>query len=278
MYIEKLSPDILSVLDVYISEAKFGRRYIDYDLATLAPGAVILEVGAGALLLSCQLVREGFRVTALEPVGVGFSHFNQIRSFVIDFAKSQDCLPIMLNQAAEQLCLIDCFDYAFSINVMEHVVNVPKVIVNVSKCLKIGAQYRFTCANYLFPYEPHFNIPTLFSKSLTEKVFRKQIYSNVFVDDPGGVWKSLNWITVRQVVQTTGTNSDISVSFDRAMLRSLLLRVVNDPQFSRRRSPLVRSIVKIIVRIGLDRVAQWIPAFLQPMMDCTITRQPVRTI
>ncbi len=222
-------------------------------------------------------MREGYRVTALEPVGEGFSHFNRIRNLVLDLAKSKDCLPALLNQTAEQLSLRDCFDYAFSINVMEHVVNVPSVIGNISKCLRVGARYRFTCANYLFPYEPHFDIPTLLSKPLTEKVFRKRIYGNALVDDPGGVWKSLNWITVLEVARTVRSIPDISVSFDRLMLRSLLLRVVNDPQFSVRRSPFIRIIVKTTVKLGLGRVAQWVPALLQPMMDCTITRQDSRT-
>ena len=158
-------------------------------------------------------------------------------------------------------------------NVMEHVGNIPLALKNVTSSLRPGAKYCFTCANYSFPYEPHFNIPTLFSKPLTEKVFRKQIYGNVRVGDPAGVWKSLNWITVSQVAGVIRNTPGFTVSFDRLMLRKVLLRVINDPEFSIRRSPLIRKIVRIWIAFGLNRLTTWVPASLQPAMDCTITRQ-----
>ena len=81
-------PELLALFDTYAAEAEFGRRYIDSDLGCLRPGGSILEVGAGSLLLSCQLAREGFDVAALEPVGDGFSHFDQMRQLVLIEAHS----------------------------------------------------------------------------------------------------------------------------------------------------------------------------------------------
>ena len=129
------------------------------------------------------------------------------------------------------------------------------------------------CANYLFPYEPHFNIPTLFSKSLTEKLFRRRIYANTRVGDAAGVWKSLNWITVPKVVRAVRNLSGVSVSFDRSMLEAVLLRAVGDREFSERRSRWVRSLAKGAVGLGLHRLGKWIPPFLQPVMDCSMKRQ-----
>eukprot|EP00494_Astrolonche_serrata_P011852 UN11950 len=57
---------------------------------------------------------------------------------------------------------------------MEHVDDVDQVIRNVADSLRHGGTYRFTCPNYFFPYEPHFNIPTLLSKNLTEKLLPKK--------------------------------------------------------------------------------------------------------
>lgn len=164
------NPELLDLFDVYAAEAAFGRRYISSDLESLPAGARILEVGAGSLLLSCQLIREGFQVTALEPIGTGFSHFEQIRQIVQSRAATLECLPQGLDLAAEALTASDTFDYVFSINVMEHVENISMVITKIVKSLKPGASYRFTSPNYLFPYEPHFNIPTLFFKRVTEKM------------------------------------------------------------------------------------------------------------
>ncbi len=167
-------PALLSLLDTYAAEAIFGRNYIASDLESLPPGAKILEVGAGSLLLSCQLIREGFQVTALEPIGNGFSHFEQMRKIVSDRAAILGCLPVNLNVPAEDLTERNNFDYAFSINVMEHVADISCVIANVGRSLVVGAIYHFTAPNYLFPYEPHFNIPTLFNKQLTERVFQSK--------------------------------------------------------------------------------------------------------
>jgi hypothetical protein len=69
-------PELLPLFDTYVAEALFGRRYIDSDLEGLRPGAKVLEVGAGSLLLSCQLMGEGFDATALEPTGEGFYCFD----------------------------------------------------------------------------------------------------------------------------------------------------------------------------------------------------------
>jgi 2-polyprenyl-3-methyl-5-hydroxy-6-metoxy-1,4-benzoquinol methylase len=172
VYVSEKAPNMLSTLDVYLGEARFGRQYIADDLMRLHQGAMVLEVGAGSMLLSCQLVREGFQVTALEPTGAGFSHFERMRKLVLQRAEVLGCLPRMLDQSAEALSEQNCFDYAFSVNVMEHVEDIALSIGNVGSSLKHGATYRFTCPNYLFPYEPHFNIPTLFSKRLTEKLLR----------------------------------------------------------------------------------------------------------
>src|SRR5271169_6838017 len=151
-YVKVKSPELLPMLDVYSGEARFGSRYIASDLMRLSPDAAVLEIGAGSLLLSCQLVREGFQVTALEPTGHGFSHFKRLRELVMNRAEILGCLPRMLDQPAEMLSERGRFDYAFSVNVMEHVEDVMLTISNVVSSLKPGATYRFTCPNYMFPY------------------------------------------------------------------------------------------------------------------------------
>jgi 2-polyprenyl-3-methyl-5-hydroxy-6-metoxy-1,4-benzoquinol methylase len=264
-------PDMLSILNTYQEEALFGRRYIADNLAKLDKGASILEVGAGALLLSCQLIREGFKVAALEPVGDGFSHFNRLRELVLDKAQQLDCMPELLNQGAEELTRTDCFDYAFSINVMEHVNDVRAVLKQVGLSLRPQARYHFTCSNYAFPYEQHFNIPTLFSKSLTEKVFRKKILcSNI--PDAIGTWQSLNWISVRQVSRFINTMPELSVSFNQQLLVTTLARVAYDMEFAARRSKGMRIFIRGLIFFRLHHLAGFIPVAIQPIIDCTVVR------
>lgn len=264
-------PNILPIFDVYRAEALFGRNYIANDLAQLEAGAAIIEIGAGSLLLSCQLIREGFNVVALEPVGSGFSHFNRLRELVLERATELNCIPEMLNQPAENLVITDYFDYAFSINVMEHVHDVKAVITSVMVSLHNESNYHFTCPNYTFPYEPHFNIPTLFSKSLTEKICKKKIYNNR-MQDPIGTWQSLNWISVCQISKLAKQIPDLKVEFNRGFLMSTLARVADDNDFATRRSKWMRAFIKILLYFRLHYLAGFIPATMQPIIDCTLTR------
>jgi len=267
------APHLERLLEIFAQEARFGREWLTPSLNRLAPGAAILEVGAGLMLLSCQLAKEGFRVAALEPVGEGFSSFSELQKLVLVYAEKRGIAPEVLPIPVEQLDQDSSFDFAYSINVMEHVGNFAVALERVGRAIRPGCEYRFMCANYLFPYEPHFNIPTLFSKSLTEKLFRRRIYANTRVGDAAGVWKSLNWITVPKVVRAVRNLSGVSVSFDRSMLEAVLLRAVGDREFSERRSPWVRSLAKGAVGLGLHRLGKWIPPFLQPVMDCSMKRR-----
>lgn len=266
------APELLPLFDIYAGEALFGRSYIASDLVRLPQGASVLEVGAGSLLLSCQLVREGFDATALEPTGMGFSHFDRMRQIVLGKARIEGCCPVILNLPGEDLAETDRYDYAFSVNVMEHVDDVALVLANVGESLRKGARYRFTCPNYLFPYEPHFNIPTLFSKHLTGKILGKSIIKNQRVTDPAGTWASLNWITVSQVGRIVRHLQGFRLVFNRTMLVSTLERVVSDRDFAARRSPAMRLVLAGLVHLKIHVLLGLVPALFQPIMDCTIEK------
>jgi len=66
------APHLERSFDVFAQEARAARAWLAPSLQRLAPRAEVLEVGAGLMLLSCQLAKEGFAVTALEPIGQGF--------------------------------------------------------------------------------------------------------------------------------------------------------------------------------------------------------------
>jgi SAM-dependent methyltransferase len=272
VYCEQTAPDLLPLLDIYAEEAIFGRNYIDASVLVLDPGARIIEVGAGSLLLSCQLVNEGFEVTALEPTGLGFSHFEQLRKLVRCRAEALGHLPRIVDLSAEDFAETGRYDFAFSVNVMEHVNDVPRVMANIVNCLVAGANYRFTCPNYLFPYEPHFNIPTIFSKKMTHKIFFRKISECKSMPDPSGVWKSLNWINVLQVKHIASGLKDVRVVFNRSLLVSTFERVAVDRNFARRRSPVVRSVLEWIVRLRVHRLFIFVPAAFQPIMDCQLQK------
>jgi SAM-dependent methyltransferase len=267
------APHLERSFDVFAQEARAARAWLAPSLERLAPGAEVLEVGAGLMLLSCQLAKEGFAVTALEPIGQGFSSFSELQRIVLAQARAQGIAPVVLPVPVEQLERESAFDFAYSMNVMEHVADFASALAAIGRALRPGREYRFTCANYLFPYEPHFDIPIVLSKSLTEKLFRRRIHGNSRVEDAAGVWKSLNWISVPKVARAVRGLPEVSVSFNRTMFETVLLRVRDDREFAARRSPLIRSLVRGAVGLGLHRLVRWIPPSMQPVMDCSMKRR-----
>jgi 2-polyprenyl-3-methyl-5-hydroxy-6-metoxy-1,4-benzoquinol methylase len=76
--VKSVRPDLLNTFYTYSNEAFEARRLLNQDLSKLNYGDAILEVGAGILALATQLSREGFKVTAVEPVQDGFAEINFI--------------------------------------------------------------------------------------------------------------------------------------------------------------------------------------------------------
>jgi 2-polyprenyl-3-methyl-5-hydroxy-6-metoxy-1,4-benzoquinol methylase len=268
------APELDRFFDDYLGEAVFGAAIIAPDLAPLPVGARILEIGAGTLTLSCALQQAGFRVTALEPEADGSSRLGRLRDLVARVASEIGAVPDVLRLPAEQLTVESEFDLAFSINVMEHVRDVATVLRQVLMAVRPGCGYRFVCPNYIFPYEPHFNIPTLFSKTLTERVFRRRIESSQNVVDPAGTWACLNWISVtsiRRICRELGVHP----TFDRGILRMYLTRALDDPSFQRRRGESMGSILRVAGRIGIPRLAGMLPPVMQPALSCRIVRNSI---
>jgi hypothetical protein len=271
-HVRSVAPELGNLLSDYFGEARFGLATIQPALATLPSGAKVLEVGAGALILSCGLQATGFRTTAVEPVGSGFSHMDRMRRAVWSFASRRGCCPELLDIPAEQLTREGEFDFAFSINVMEHVEDVSLVLRRVCAALRPGALYQFVCPNYSFPYEPHFDIPTVFSKPMTERLFRNRILNSRTVVDPAGTWQSLNWISTSMVRRGCRRELGVEPEFDRRTLYRFVQRAISDPSFQRRHSPLLRRVCSMLDVLGATAVLKWIPVDFQPAMSCRITR------
>ena len=269
-HLDAQAPELRPLFETMASEATFAREWLDGDLARLSKGAAILEIGGGVFLLSCQLAAEGFAVTAIEPTGVGFSEFKQLGAIVLELATHK---PAIAACKVEDFISETTFDFAFSLNVMEHVELPDEAISRVSAVLKPGAIHRFLCANYLFPYETHFNMPTVFSKQLTWRLMRHRIEGNTTLGDPMGIWKSLNWITVPKVRRCAAKDATLGLTFNRSTMVWMLERVLKDKEFAARRSPWMVSLIRAIVALRLHRLVAFIPAMFQPIMDVQLTKR-----
>ncbi|MCJ9751930.1 class I SAM-dependent methyltransferase [Neorhizobium sp. BETTINA12A] len=271
-YFSVNAPQLLGIFDTYSAEARFSVDHIRGDLESLRPDAKILEVGAGSFLLTCFLKSAGYQIVGLEPVGDGFSHFDQMRTLVLRCAAEDGIEPEFLGAYAEDLDVDLVYDYAFSINVMEHVGNVDRVIERVGRALKLGCFYRFTCANYAFPYEPHFNIPTLFSKRLTRYVFDSRIRSKSDLLDNEGIWASLNWITAASVKRSVRKIPSLKVKMNTYMLEKAVERLATDREFAARRSPFMLRFVAFLVAVKVHKLFWIVPAEIQPLIDCWVEK------
>lgn len=267
------APHLLPLFDVMAGEARFARAWLDEDLKRLPKAAPVLEVGGGVFILACQLAREGFAITSIEPTGTGFGAFEELGAAVLAFSARDGMAPTVLRCRAEDLTAGARVALAFSVNVMEHVDAPEVVIARISALLSPGGSYRFLCPNYLFPYEPHFNIPTFGSKALTRWLMGSRIGENPGMDDPAGVWRSLNWITVPQVRRIAAADASLLVGFGRTTVVWMLERAVTDVAFARRRPAWMVAILRALGRARLLRLAALIPARFQPVMDVRLTKR-----
>lgn len=270
--VEIEKPHLRHLFDIMAAEARFARAWLDEDLKRLPKAAPVLEVGGGVFLLTCQLAREGFLITAIEPVGAGFGSFEELGTLVLDHAAKQGVQPTIARCKAEDFQSDTRYALAFSVNVMEHIEAPDQAVARVSASLSAGGSYRFLCPNYLFPYEPHFNIPTVGGKALTGRLMRKRIEGSSRVDDPAGLWKSLNWITVRDVRRMARADGSLRLHFRTSTLTWMLERALSDEEFAKRRAGWMVSAIRMAGKLGLLRLASILPAMFQPVMDVRLTK------
>lgn len=260
--------------DIFANEALFGLSVIEDDLSHLAQGAEIMEVGAGALLLSGYLTCKGFHVHALEPIGEGFSLFHAFQAAVLGYYRKNGIHLNLSESTIENFSDTDCFDYIFSINVFEHINNIETGLANAYRALRAGGSLRVYCPNYLFPYEPHFNIPTLLGKRITEIVFKQRIFYSISFPQAKEVWDGLNWINVIRVKKIFRNSFGCEPVFNGLATFQVMKRVLNDRHFRERRSGWVVNIFQMIERCGLIKLFKFIPVIFSPVMDFRIQHIP----
>jgi hypothetical protein len=156
---------------------------------------------------------------------------------------------------------------------MEHVGDVARVLETVHTSLKRGGTYRFICPNYAFPYEPHFNLPTLFSRRLTERVMSRRIMTSKKVVDSAGTWASLNWITARQVRSICRARLNTTPVFDRRIFDVYLSRALAGGELSQRQGPLLTKALSLLRCLRLATLFELVPVTWLPVMDCRVVRQ-----
>ena len=263
-----IPPEIIDPLRTYISEAKFFKNIVAPDVANLISGSYVIEVGSGIGLLSLHLASLGFEVTAFEPQSSGFNQMNAMRSLISEnwkpSAPQVEFREASLNQTTQ---LEKLADYIFAINVIEHVHNFEELITHAVKAKTPEATMRIVCPNYSIPYEPHFNIPIIFTKRITKFIFGHKIH-NSKIPDSDEFWGDLSWPTqkkLKKILKSKGWN----VEFSRDATHEYLNRAFSDSDFIVRKGRIIGSLFKLIS--VLAKIVRFVPHAYLPVIDCRIS-------
>jgi SAM-dependent methyltransferase len=263
-------PELIGLFQTYQNEAIQARRLLHPNLIALQNGAKLLEIGGGILALAIQLESEGFDVTTVEPIGDGFTGISFMMQQFLETANEEALGVSLIRLPIEECVFEDKFDFAFSINVMEHLQDPLGVLGQILKTLSPSGVYRFFCPNYDFPYEPHFG----------KLLWRRKNHSFYLDDiraerkhingvDSLSLYNSLNFITLKKVLRFCSDNN-LELTINRFALHDILRRAIYDSALKSRHRNLA-MLAAFIQKIGLLRLSKYVPPRYQPVMDLSLT-------
>ena len=252
------------------AEADFALSEIADRIDALPAGARVLEIGCGTgyLLALLSQRRPDLHFVGLEPIGSGFSSFEDTLNRIAAACPQMTILRLPVEEYALPPTA-QRFDLVFSLNVFEHLQDWRQAVDRVSRLLAPSGQMLVLCPNYLVPYEPHFGIPLLWSPGLTRRVFARRIADVERRTASAGLWDSLNFITV-PALRRHCRQKGLAVSFEKGMLAKMLQRLGTDPEFAARQAG-IAGLAKMVRALGGGVIGRFLIPDLDPYMKATIT-------
>ena len=247
----------------YSNEALNARKLLEKNLDHLKSGSKILEVGGGILALSLQLASEGYSVSAVEPISEGFDHLK---------LQDQECNEFnFINSKIEDTEFNSKFNFAFSINVMEHVTEIEKVLNHIMNQIDDQGSYRIFCPNYDFPYEPHFGKFIFRRKKRSFYLSRKKnLKSTVQGLNDRDLLESINFITFKKL-STICHLLRYQIAVNKNAFYEIVLRSSGDIELKKRHLKL-QLIVQLIIKLKVHKILKYVPVAYQPVIDVDISR------
>ena len=256
------------LLKTYISEAEFFEKVLAPDLSSMPPGSHLVEVGSGVGLLALNLAAKGFEVTAFEPQASGFTDMHKMRDHItanwpgaipqVNFRDTSIDNSTRLDRPA---------DYIFAINVIEHVPDYKVLIADALKLKTSKGVMRIICPNYAIPYEPHLELPIVFNKNLTWRIFKRRILNSP-MDNPREFWKDLSWPYQRQLNKIL-KELDFVAEFSRDATNFYINRALSDTTFLNRKGRVIGTLIKAFAFVA-KQLTRFIPISLIPIIDCKV--------
>lgn len=210
----------------------------------------VLEVGCGTGILLKEL-KDNYKdieFVGLDPNQSGFHNYEKISKKVLNLDDSIN----IIKSSIENFNNEKKFDLIFSFNVFEHVDNQEQYIINTVDLLTEGGKNIIFAPNYDFPYEPHFIIPIIFNKKITEKIFKKRIENYEIKTQESGLWDALQ-ITGKKKLCSFLNKKNFNYRFDDEIINKMLDRALND-NFFRKRQGLAGKLAVVGRKIYLDKI------------------------
>jgi 2-polyprenyl-3-methyl-5-hydroxy-6-metoxy-1,4-benzoquinol methylase len=252
----------------YLAESLFFERVILEGARGLSPGASILEIGGGLGFVSRSLASQGFNVTCFEPATRGFTKMTALSQLVdqawlprrveVDWRSE----PFAQNRVGETR-----FDFVFATNVLQHVPNPERLVYDAASSLSAQGSGRFICPNYSVPFDPHFNIPTFWSKRLAHRLFGRRIANYPLQESPQEFWDDLSFpraSQVRRALSELGVRAQLSRAASVAYSERLA-----EPHFLERKGPAFRILASRL-RGPLNLALQRCPPSTLPIIDLRV--------
>ena len=246
-----------------LAEAEFGFSEISPHLATLPANADVLEIGSGTGVLSAMIAdaHPGFSLDAVEPLGSGFSAFEQAMEGI---AGAHDALNLHRTTAEAFDPGETRYDLIFSVNVFEHLSDWRLAFRRLAKMLKPDGRMIILCPNYTVPYESHFGIPLVFGASLSRRLFARRIAHVERTANAAGLWESLNFITSTQLGRLA-REEGVSLAFDRGIMDRMFSRLTRDREFAGRQGA-IGMVARVVNTARISAIFSWLPVSFSPYM------------
>jgi 2-polyprenyl-3-methyl-5-hydroxy-6-metoxy-1,4-benzoquinol methylase len=255
---------------LWTAEAKFGFSHLKKKIESLRVKSNILEVGCGSGILMSMLIEEHpeHNFFGIEPFLDGFDQLKILNSLVKNMGVN------LSNESYEKHVPESKYDLIYCINVFEHVKDWQHFIRWASSNLNNGGTFLILCPNYGFPYESHFQIPVIFNKDLTYKIFKKHIKNFEKKNDFHGMWNSINFVkkkSIRKFVNQNTKSLKFKINDDISIIDSMLSRVTHDFEF-RKRQNFIGFVAVIFKKIGLFNLIKLAPNYI-PYMKISFVKK-----
>lgn len=216
-------------------------------------GKKVLEIGAGAGIVSACLHLAGSQVTMVEPSAGVFSYQKTIAHALHRHLNIS--IPVIDAPVETLEHETQHYHFIFSINVLEHIMDIEKAFAVMESLLhKEGIMFH-TCPNYLVPYEPH-------AGTLLVPFFPK---ATVFVSKKlrtHPVTTMLNYITVPRI-KKLATQNNLSLRFYKDMMYKSFMRLEYDSQFLQRQRGLPLCVFTLLKRLKIIWLTKYVPVCMQ---------------